>query len=50
MHATTPARVRAVGMLLFEAAFLGFLIWRRIGRDPVLSPRIQSLVSRLGSL
>lgn len=46
----TPARLRAIGMLLIEAGLLGLVVWHRVGKDPALSSRASKLMARLRAL
>ncbi len=46
----TPARLRAIGMLLVEAGLLGLVVWHRVGKDPALSSRVAALAARIKAL
>jgi hypothetical protein len=50
MSRVSPARLRAIGVLLLEAGMLGLVVWQRVGKDPAVSSRVAILMARLRAL
>jgi hypothetical protein len=50
MSTVSPARLRAIGLLLIEAGLLGLVVWQRVGKDPAVSSRLAGLVAKVRAL
>ena len=50
MRIVTSARLRAVGILLLEAAGLALLIAERVGKDPSLKTSVSDLIKKARAL